>query len=226
MGFGKGYGNIPDKYCHKSGMKNPVFKKTLIFSLLGHITLFGIFSLSFGNRIPNANYVSVNFWGEAGKIELSNSPNTIIRGIRELFIKVPEAPKLEAVTKDKDLLASYYMKPASCVSIIPKKETFIKKAGDFLYLARRKEPAIIFHPLLPYDFTLYFKDRQVAHVELMFNIASIGERTSPVIKRKISSGNLEVDLLSMRYIGHYLFIQQANFTPNSWLTVKIDLSAK
>jgi len=47
-----------------------------------------------------------------------------------------------------------------------------------------------------------------------------------VIKRKISSGNLEVDLLTMRYIGHYLFIQQKRFTPNNWQTVKIDLSEK
>jgi len=209
-------------------MKNPVFKKTLIFSLLGHITLFSIFSLSFGNRIPNADYIPVNFWGQIGmgKIELTNPSSTIIRGIKELFIKIPEAPRLEAITKDTDFLNSYHRKPASPVSFNRDKQDFIKKAGAFLYPTRRKEPVIIFHPLLPYDFTLYFKDRQIAHVELMFNLISDGGRTSALIKRKISSGNLEVDLLSMRYIEHYLFIQQASFIPNNWRTVKIDLSAK
>ena len=82
------------------------------------------------------------------------------------------------------------------------------------------------HPLLPHDFALYFKDRQIAHVELEFNFVSSRQPAVAVIKRKISSGNLEVDLLSMRYIGHYLFIQQTKFAPNSWRTVKIDLSAK
>ncbi len=207
-------------------MKNPNFKKTLIFSLLGHVTLFSIFSFSFGNRIPNADYVPVNFWGQMGKIELTNPANTIVKGIKELFIKMPEAPRLEAITKDTGLLSSYHRKPASGVSFNTEKEAFVKKTGNFIYPAKRKEPAIIFHPLLPYDFTLYFKDRQIAHVELMFNLISDNGRTSAVIKRKISSGNLEVDLLSLRYIERYLFIQQGSFAPNNWRTVKIDLSAK
>jgi hypothetical protein len=58
----------------------------------------------------------------------------------------------------------------------------------------------------------------------MFKVDSSGGRNSLEIKRKISSGNLEVDLLSMRYLSPYLFIQQNRFTPNNWQTVKIDLS--
>jgi hypothetical protein len=207
-------------------MKNPIFKKTLIFSLFGHIALFSIFSLSFGSRIPHADYAPVNFWGQMGKIELSNPSDTVIRGIKELFIKIPDTPKLNMPTGNPVLSGNYYLKPAALLSFNIEKEPFTKKASALTYPARRKEPVIIFHPLLPYDFTLYFKDRQLAHVELAFNIISNGKQTSPVIKRKISSGNLEVDLLSMRYISRYLFMQQASFTPNSWRTVKIDLSAQ
>jgi hypothetical protein len=117
-------------------------------------------------------------------------------------------------------------KPPLVLAFNPGKGAFIKPVSTFLPV-RKKEPEIIFHPLLPYSFTLYFKDRQIAHVELLFNIVSNkGLRNAAVIKRKISSGNLEVDLLIMRYIEHYLFIQQARFTPNTWQSVKIDLSAK
>ncbi|MGE5197021.1 MAG: hypothetical protein ACM3IL_00745, partial [Deltaproteobacteria bacterium] len=73
---------------------------------------------------------------------------------------------------------------------------------------------------------LYFKDRQAAHIELMFNVLPDGKSNSMDIKRKISSGNLEVDLLTMRYLSHYLFIQQAGFPANKWQTVKIELSPK
>lgn len=90
---------------------------------------------------------------------------------------------------------------------------------------KSKKPSIIFHPLLPFSFNIYFQDRQVAHVELMFKIISCGIRNSLLVKRKISSGNLDVDLLSMRYIGHYLFIKQNDFIPSEWQTVKIDLAA-
>ena len=90
-------------------------------------------------------------------------------------------------------------------------------------MARRTQE-ILFHPLLPYSFPLYFKDRQVAHVELLFKILQDKLRSYILVKRKISSGNLEVDLLSVRYISHYLFLRQAAFAPGAWQVVKVDLS--
>lgn len=207
-------------------MKNQNFKKTLIFSLLSHITVFSIFSLSFGSRFPNTNLIPVNFWGQMGKIELGKPPYTAIKGIKEIFMKLPDMPKPQIASQEAGLLADYHLKPALPLSFNKEKEIYFKKSGAFPYPLRKKEPVIIFHPFLPHNFSLYFKDRQVAHVELMFNIVPKDEYSSILIKRKITSANLEVDLLSMRYIGHYLFIQQANFTPNFWQTVKIDLSAK
>ncbi len=209
-------------------MRNTVLSKTIFISLLGHLTLFSIFNLSFSNIILKYDYTSVSFWGQF----LYNSqvrpplPSQDSSYIRDLFIRKPDTSALDKVTQEAASLTRYYLKPPVSLLFNTKKGTFIKKYPPISLPARRREPAIIFHPLLPYDFTLYFKDRQVAHVELMFNIASGPAGNSIFIKRKISSGNLEVDLLVSRYISRYLFIQQANFTANNWQAVKIDLSAK
>ena len=64
------------------------------------------------------------------------------------------------------------------------------------------------------------------HIELVFNLISQGNSKTIVMNRKISSGNLEADLLTKRYLGHYLFVQQGAYPADSWQTVKIDLSAK
>lgn len=227
-------------------MTNSIFKKTFIFSLLGHITVLSIFNLCFGSRIPKIGYTGVSFWGQfLNKSELlqpqpkiSPTPKSSMWG----FTRKPDTSALDKTARDSILPNSLYFpaeagsrpipnnnwreKPPLVLRFNPEKEVFTKPISAFLPL-RKKEPEIIFHPLLPYSFTLYFKDRQIAHVELLFNIISNKAlRNFAVIKRKISSGNLEVDFLIMRYIEHYLFIQQARFTPNSWQSVKIDLSAK
>ena len=73
---------------------------------------------------------------------------------------------------------------------------------------------------------LYFKDAQQAHIELLYRSDAV-EGVGPVsVKRKISSGNLEADLLSMRYMSHYLSLQQARFSPGIWHPMKIDLAPK
>ncbi len=200
-------------------------KNSLIFSLLGHITLFSVFSFTFGNNITRPDYAPVSFWGEIGRIELNKPAIMISNKGGEDFVETPKTINLKVNTQPVGLLKDYYLKPQATVSWALEKENFAEKLITAQYLTRRKEPVVLFHPLLPYDFKLYFKDRQLAHVELMFNIVSEGRRSATVIRRKISSGNLEVDLLSMRYIGRYLFTQQSNFLPNSWRTVKIDLSA-
>ncbi|MCX5702982.1 MAG: hypothetical protein NT066_00560 [Candidatus Omnitrophica bacterium] len=205
-----------------------------MISLLGHITVFSIFSFSFGRVIPKSNYPGVSFWGQVLHNFQVQQPlvplregltENRIKQIRKFFLKQPDTSALDNIVKEQPLSARYYLKPPLNLSLNTEKEIFIPKPEASIFSFKRKEPTIIFHPLLPYSFTLYFKDRQVAHVELMFKIASSGLRDSIAIKRKISSGNLEVDLLTMRYIGHYLFIQKAGFAPNIYQAVKIDLSA-
>lgn len=215
-------------------MTNTIFKKTLFISLVGHLTVFSIFSFSFGSIIPKSNYPRVYFWGQLLRNPQVEQPFIPSRGgltenrikqIRNFFLKQPDISVLDKAVKEQPLSARYYLKPPLSPALNTEKEIFVPQPKPPTFSFKRKEPTIIFHPLLPYSFALYFKDRQVAHVELMFKIASAGVRDSVVIKRRISSGNLEVDLLTMRYIGHYLFIQKAGFLPNSWQTVKIDLSA-
>lgn len=93
-----------------------------------------------------------------------------------------------------------------------------------IYISKPQEfdSSIMFHPTMPYHFLLYFKDRQTAHVEVDFYISDEGEITR--IKRRISSGNPEVDLLIMRNLVRFINLCKTNFALGSWRTLKIDLS--
>jgi hypothetical protein len=206
-------------------MRESIFKKTLVFSLLGHLTVFGLFSFSFGSRLPRLEYQPITFWGQIlGNTQVSSREVSaaIPRG---LDFKKLDTSILEAKSKEPPLLTSALIKPPQPLIIDSQKQLFVESPQSAIFPLRREEPAVIFHPMLPYSFPLYFQDRQVAHVELMFKLESAGLQNSILVKRKISSGNLEVDLLVSRYIGHYLFVRQPSFQSGIWQTVKIDLSA-
>lgn len=208
-------------------MNASVIRKSIFISLLGHLTALSIFTLSFGSRLPALNYSQVNFWGafpSTNQINQVNLGNERYNKVNPLLTQ--DISTLKKMAQEASRLPYYYQRPKLDMSLVSEKLVFEEKPSDKMLVSARKIQPIIFHPLLPYNFSLYFKDRQVAHVELMFNVMTSQEKNSIVIKRRISCGNLEVDLLSMRYIGHYLFAQQKNFNPNIWQTVKIDLSAK
>jgi hypothetical protein len=116
-----------------------------------------------------------------------------------------------------------YFKPVA-VELQAEKKLFLERVPVFNTLPQQRAPVLLFHPLLPYQLQLYFKDRQDVHIELQFKIHETLTRNAIEIKRKISSGNIEADLLSLRYISHYLFIQKGGFQTNQWHPVKIDLS--
>ena len=207
-------------------MSNKPFRKSVVISLLGHLTIFSIFSLSFGSRIPRADFASVSFWGA---VLGGSQVNVPVRPLHKATFRPqpiiePQTKALDKSSLTKIPLSGYYLKPHTESTLKTEKKNSLKALFSLPAFPEKREPMILFHPLLPQSFSLYFKDRQVAHVELMFNIEPAGLRNSIAVKRGISSGNLEVDLLCMRYIGHYLFIEQAKFTPNKWQTVKIDLS--
>lgn len=206
-------------------MAASVSRKAIFISLLGHITVFSIFSLSFGNIIPPRQYIYVNFWGQLLSTSQVSAPSNQAGVLNTRFIRKPDIAILNNASEELKLPSGSYFRPRLNLAIIKEREPFIDKLPAFSP-PKRNEPTIVFHPILPYSFPLYFKDRQIAHVELMFKTIASGSRNSILVKRKISSGNLEVDLLVMRYIGHYLFLQQPDFTPINWQTVKIDLSAK
>lgn len=195
--------------------------RSIILSLLGHLTLFSIFNISFGAKLPKLDYAGINFRGAI----LSNFDLSVARNFvpRSLFNKA-DTLALEKINKSYALVSKDYLKPSVAISFNEHKMSFSGKVSSPLQVKNR--PAVMFYPRLPGYFNIYFKDRQVVHIELMFNIVSADSTNSIVIKRKVSSGNLEADLLSLRYISHYLFIQQTQFIPNTWQTVKIDLSTK
>jgi len=201
-------------------------RNAVLFSVAGHIAFFSLFSVSFGNRLPRADLSSVYFWGRClQNSQIANLKAPAFRPAQLLPIaSKPDTVALERNNQDKAALP-YDLKPHICFSFNSEKQTYADKPLNFDFSPKRREPTIVLHPLLPYTFTLYFKDRQVAHVELMFNISGSPEKKAIDLKRKISSGNLEADLVTMRYISHYLFIQQASFSPDKWQSVKIDLSA-
>lgn len=206
-------------------MTGTLFKQTLIISLLGHLTVFSLFGFSFGPRIPAADFTQAYFRGailrDINPLSLPDKkPDPAVNFMGKSEILAME----RGGSKGPSLDTGSYLKPHAELSPeIDKALPAIAVAPAFT-LSKREDPSVTFYPKLPYYLSLYFKDRQVAHIEIMFEISPAKGNNSVLIKRKISSGNLEVDLLSMRYLGHYLFIQKEAFSPDEWHTVKIDLS--
>jgi hypothetical protein len=188
--------------------------------------LFNLFSFSFGKMMLKTEYAPLTFLGQIlPQYELSPPQNNIRKFVRK-FIAKPNTSVLDKLNHESQEAFTYNIKPASTIAFDSEKPVLLYKVTPELIAPERKEPSIMFHPLLPYQLQLYFKDRQVVHIELEFNIIPRGQKNAILIKRRVSSGNLEADLLSARYISRYLFIQQARFLPNNWQTVKIDLSTK
>jgi len=222
-------------------MTNSFFKQTIFISLLGHITLFSMFSLSFGPKIPEVDFARVCFWGA-----IFRSPDLMNSRIFDIGYKTgrltgkSEISVLDKINRENLLASRDYFpaeagsrpipnndwggKPPASLTFNQEKIAFTQKLAPISLMSGRRESTIMFYPRLPYHFALYFKDRQTVHIELMFQVISGDKRNSILVKRRISSGNLEADLLSMRYISRYLFMQQRGFVPNKWQIVKIDLS--
>lgn len=202
------------------------FKRTVFISLLGHMALFSIFSFSFGRRLSSLNFNAVSFLGASlHNPDLYGPMIPYARSLKERFRR--HSPQILTNAKKEFFFARDYLKPAAAVSFNNEK-LFLKETPD-LKISKPKgnETAIMFYPRLPAHFNLYFKDRQAVHIELMYRICrNNAEKPSIIVQRKISSGNLEVDLLTMRYISRYLFVQQVHFPVDSWQKVKIDFSAK
>lgn len=205
-------------------------KKSIILSLLGHLTVFSIFNVSFGARLPRLDCAGINFRGAIlSNLDLAHA----LRGKNKLLerhiagyalLNKSNALILEKIDKGYMLISKNVLKPPLAISFNEHKMNLLQ--GPSLPLRIKNKPALMFYPRLPGYFNLYFKDRQVVHIELMFSIVSSNSTKSVIIKRKVSSGNLEADLLSLRYISHYLSMQHTQFAPGVWQTVDIDLSTK
>lgn len=209
-------------------MTSLALRRAILVSLAGHLALFGIFVFSFGDKFPQRGVSSASFLGYMFTgIELQR-PVTLNGAAGR---NVP--PTVSSVHRSAGRLARQglayvpaesYKPPVSLPLGAPK--GFITQVGvkEPDYLTKKRSQTIMFYPALPYHVSLYFKDRQSVHIELAFNILSSGKGSSVMVKRRVSSGNLEADLLSMRYITRYLLTQQELFGPQDWQVVRIDLS--
>jgi hypothetical protein len=201
-------------------MTNVSLKNTLLFSLAGHILAFSLFALSFGKASLKLNYGSLIFWGD-----ILPHTDLLFRSIGKRTHIPAEIEERIPPREARVAAVEYNLKPFVRLSYLSTaKPVILQDPPPVFAMPVKKDAQLIFHPLLPYQLQLYFRDRQAVHIELMFNIISGKGNKAIAVKRKISSGNLEADLLCLRYISHYLFIQQARFSPNNWQTVKIDLS--
>jgi len=199
-------------------------KSAIFISLICHIVMFNNIELTFSNRIAEKGRVFA-----FSKIFFLGS---ILDTSTPLGIDGEHSRKIgysldRIITKSN---AGLYM------GIKPALELYTTKSNAGLYLGnkityfqpspipliRQANSGIMFYPPMPYHFLLYFKDRQTAHMEVAFYISPEGKVAR--IKRKISSGNPEVDLLIMRNLTHFLNLCESNFALGSWQTVKIDLS--
>ena len=208
-------------------MINTVFRKILGLSFLCHLAVFTLFSLSLSNKITNINYTSFNFFGRLiTTAQIMNPQNFKLESAKNLFFRNHDLLLLNKIERQPDISLHPSYRPMITSGFVTEKEELANNFGLTFIAPKRNEPKIIFHPVLPYDFSLYFNDRQVAHVELMFKVDANDNPNYIKIKRKVSSGSLEVDLLTTRYIERYLFNRQVRFEPSSWHTVKIDLSGK
>jgi hypothetical protein len=206
-------------------MNRLTLPKTLGISFLLHALLCSLFVFSFGKGFSRPVSPSLSWWGRVYTGLASLPVETFSAGRRSAGAGPLSALPLPVRESVFDL-PSISVKPLSTLAAASRRSEQMPLSAPIAAFPERKEPVILFHPLLPYQFELYFKDRQVAHIELLFQVKNNANRTAVQVKRKISSGNLEADLLSARYISHYLYIQQQRFVPNAWQAVKIDLSTE
>lgn len=206
-------------------------KYAFIVSISAHLAAFSLFSLSSGPRVFK-NESRVNFWGQLLSMrEASHSlgpataPAAAILSADKGFI-----PRQNILTNSYPFLNpdKLSLKPAADLN-----PSFLNKTGYYPVFEgngfeplRTEEKGVIFYPSLPSNFALYFRDRQSAHVELSFSFEKNSSAYQLLIKRKISSGNLEADLLISRYIKRYLYMQEGLALNEGWQTVKVELSVK
>jgi hypothetical protein len=204
-------------------------KNNILVSLLSHLALFTVIGFSLGPTPSMIDHGYVSFVGSIlNDHDLAWRLN--VRQARRMAaapkIVVRQKAQAGIVREPSRVSGAYFAAPLNFASAHDKL-TFVKRDIPVpSSVSGHKDSVVIFHPVFPSHFLLYFRHRQAVHIELLFNISPRDKSNYLKIKRKISSGNLEADLLSMRYISHYLFLQETRFPINTWETVEIDLSPK
>ncbi|MFH1339033.1 MAG: hypothetical protein ABIH40_04250 [Candidatus Omnitrophota bacterium] len=202
------------------------FKIAVFISLTWHAVCFSSVELTFGKKAVENNFelTKIFFLGQilqrtdyytqsAEGAEYSAADRLKSRNLEGMLKPGPGGPR-------SSISDSAAIRKPSVLALANSKAAYFKPApaADL----NREESSIMFYPPMPYHFLLYFRDRQVAHMEVAFYVSPEGKIAG--LKRKISTGNPEVDLLIMRNLSHFLNLNKSDFSISSWQTVKIDLT--
>ena len=208
-------------------------RNALFVSLIWHILCGGVIDPTFGEILGNAHFPEVLFLGSIldsrdlvshsqEKREDRHSKDSLYSYINLFNFKTSVLSK-EKGESFSSLIK--YKRPLFNLSYQPEEKIITRARLDHSILDEyKKDSSLVFYPRLPYSFLIYFKDRQKAHIEFSFFISKEGVIT--FIDRKITSGNLEVDLLASRYINRHLNLIKGQFLTDTWQTVKIDLTRR
>ncbi len=199
-------------------------RSAILVSVCSHCLLGALLVLSFGPRLKTLALPTASFWGAYLRTEDLGGTLKRIGSVRpRRQASASHLPPASALPPGN--LAGVFQKPFSPV---PPSFPRVACAPQAYVLPPpvRREAVLMLYPPLPQHFRLYFKDRQRVHIEFLVRMYAEAKTPSLVVKRKISSGNIEADLLSMRYLNRYLFEQRGRFSFADWEPVKIDLELK
>jgi hypothetical protein len=202
------------------------FKAAIFISLIWHVVCFSSVELTFGKKVAESNFelTKIFFLGPIlqkadyypqSTQQTKTSAADRLKARNLVNMLKPGSSEARGLISENILL-----KKPPTLTLAESKVTYFKSTPSVK--VKKADSSIMFYPPMPYHFLLYFKDRQVAHMEVAFYISPDGKIAG--LKRKISTGNPEVDLLIMRNLSHFLNLCKSNFSLSSWQTVKIDLS--
>jgi hypothetical protein len=199
------------------------FRYGILVSCAFHGITAALFTFSFGRVLPAPSVTETHFLGQllnswdivpemaaaTGMVRTREGVDALLPAAKSRARAVPEQLPFAA------------LKPGRAVVIVPEKGSAAFHQVPFPV---RVEPVITFYPHLSPNILLYFKDRQNIHMELGYMMELRQGRPKVQVRRRVSSGNLEADLLSMRYIGRSLMLHQVYLEPSHWYRAKIDLA--
>ncbi len=207
-------------------------KITLVISLLWHVLCLVMFEPTLGKNLKRLDFAGVSFLGnilKKGDLNFEGDFENAVyfsKGFFDCRIK-QIIFKISRLNKKDNAYFTYLkeeIRPTFGLDFNKKKIICMENLVSDITHKYKKESTLVFYPRLPHSFLFYFKDRQKAHIEFTFYISDKGK--VGFINRKISSGNLEADLLASRYITRCLNLVEGQFPFKTWQTVKIDLTRK
>lgn len=203
----------------------PLLNLMLTLSLCGHLLGLAFIKPIMGEGSLKLKGLKIFFLGSL----LSQDEVNIKKDNYSFFKTEPDSDKriflnlrmswLQPAYRNMEFLEFKFRRPLFDLSIFNQRQIpYFQPQACFL----KKEASLIFSPYIPYSFLLYFKDRQKAYLEFLFYISKEGRLNS--INRRISSGNLEIDLLVMRHITRSLYLIRNSFPSESSQIVKVEFS--